>query len=74
VGDKQNLLKQLGQRIKELRLAKNMTQAELAGAVNKEQQSIQRLEAGKVNPSFIYLSEIAEGLDVSVAELTDIGN
>ena len=45
--EKDDLLVQLGIRIKELRKMKNMTQAELAHAIAKDQQSIQRLEAGK---------------------------
>jgi putative transcriptional regulator len=69
---KDALLKQLGNRIKELRRFKNMTQAELASAIGKDQQSIQRLESGKINPSFFYLQEIATGLGVSIQEITHI--
>jgi len=65
-------LKKLGLRIKELRKVKNITQGELAHAIDKDQQSIQRLEAGKVNPSFIYLKQIAKGLDISLSEIFDI--
>ncbi|CAG5071725.1 hypothetical protein DYBT9623_03716 [Dyadobacter sp. CECT 9623] len=66
------LLKQLGLRIRELRKAKNITQAELAHAIGKDQQSIQRLEAGKINPSFLYLHEIAIGLEMPIHEITQI--
>ena len=62
-------LKKLGLRIKELRKMKNITQEELAHAIDKDQQSIQRLEAGKINPSFLYLQQIAKGLDVSLSEI-----
>lgn len=67
--DKEKELKKLGMRIKELRIEKGITQAELAARVNKDQQSIQRLEAGRINPSFIYLFEISQGLSVSIKEL-----
>ncbi|MCF0062008.1 helix-turn-helix transcriptional regulator [Dyadobacter chenwenxiniae] len=62
-------LKQLGLRIKELRKMKNITQEELAHTIDKDQQSIQRLEAGKINPSFLYLQQIAKGLDISLSEV-----
>ena len=70
--EKDTLLIQLGLRIRELRKLKNMTQAELAHAIGKDQQSIQRLEAGKINPSFFYLHEIATGLGVSMQQITQI--
>lgn len=61
------LLKKLGKHIQQLRLEKGLTQAELANAVGKDQQSVQRLEAGGVNPSFQYLYEIAKGLKVPIS-------
>jgi transcriptional regulator with XRE-family HTH domain len=61
-------LKKLGAHVRELRKAKDMTQQELAHMINKDQQSIQRLEAGNMNPTFIYLGEIAKGLKMTMAE------
>jgi putative transcriptional regulator len=60
----QEMLKQLGAKIKALRKAKELTQAQLAHSIDKDQQSIQRLEKGGVNPSFLYLMEIAKGLQI----------
>ena len=62
-------LVKLGKRVKEIRLSKNLTQFDLATLANKDQQSIQRLEAGKINPSYIYLLEVCQGLEIPVAEL-----
>jgi len=67
--EKDNLLQKLGNKIRDLRKSKNITQAQLAHSIGKDQQSIQRLEAGKINPSFLYLLDIANGLDLSLAEL-----
>lgn len=67
--NKQQALKKLGQHIKKVRKEKNLSQTELAYSINKDQQSIQRLEAGKINPSYIYLREIAEGLEISLNDL-----
>ena len=69
--EKDALLIQLGSRIRDLRKIRNMTQAELAHAIGKDQQSIQRLEAGKVNPSFFYLHEIAKGLGITIQKITE---
>ena len=59
----------LGKRIKSLRENKNITQVDLASIINKDQQSLQRLEKGKVNPGYEYLLDIAEGLSMSISEL-----
>lgn len=67
--NKENELKNIGQKIKSVRTTKGLTQLDLASKVNKDQQSIQRLEAGRINPSYIYLLEICSGLEV---ELKDI--
>jgi putative transcriptional regulator len=67
--NKEVILKQLGKRIREIRKEKGITQAQLAASVEKDQQSIQRLEVGNINPSFYYLCEIAAGLEIKVEEL-----
>jgi putative transcriptional regulator len=64
--EKEVLLKNLGERIRKIREEKGITQKQLAHTINKDQQSIQRLEAGKINPSFYYLFEVARGLDISI--------
>lgn len=66
---KEQLLKKLGNRIREIRTEKGMSQAELANSINKDQQSVQRLEAGKVNPSVYFLFEVAQGLQIELVEL-----
>ncbi len=61
----------LGARIKEVRLAKGMTQLELASALGKDHSSIARIESGRVNPSYLYLKELAKGLEVPLSTLLD---
>ena len=68
---KQQAQKNLGKRIKEIRLEKGITQAQLAGDIDKDQQSVQRLEAGNINPSYWYLLQIAEGLEIKLSELLE---
>ncbi|GGH08154.1 helix-turn-helix domain-containing protein [Mucilaginibacter phyllosphaerae] len=63
---KEVFLKILGERIREIRERKGITQKQLAHAIDKDQQSIQRLETGKINPSIYYLLEVAHGLEVEL--------
>ena len=65
-------LKQLGEKIKQLRLSKGLTQAELANQIGKDQQAIQRLESGAVNPSYLFLLEVSNGLEIKITELVEI--
>jgi len=67
--DKEVLLKKLGERIREIRKEKGISQKQLAHSIGKDQQSIQRLESGNINPSYFYLCEIAEGLNVTLTEI-----
>ena len=72
--DKDTELKALGHHIQLVRKQKGMTQVQLAHALGKDQQSIQRLEAGNVNPTYFYLLEIAEGLGVSIGDLVRVNH
>lgn len=67
---KEDDLRSLGLRIKALREAKGWTQLDLAAALNKEQQTIQRIEAGKTNPTFLTLKGLASALGVSLCDIT----
>jgi len=69
--DKEVSLKRLGERIREIRKEKGISQKQLAHSIGKDQQSIQRLEAGNINPSYFYLYEIAEGLNVTLHNLIE---
>ncbi len=61
----------LGLRIKELRLSKSLSQTDLAFKIGKDQPSINRLEKGKINPSFLYLIEVANGLEIPISFLLE---
>lgn len=68
---KKIMLVSLGKRVRKLREEKKLSQTELANNIGKDQPSIQRLEAGNINPSYIYLQEVAEGLDTSITQIVD---
>ena len=65
------LQKCFGNHVKELRSKRNLTQIDVSSRMNKDQQSLQRVESGNISPSLYYLFELAEGLDVSILELMD---
>jgi len=64
-------LKELGEKIKLARESKNLSQTELAYKIGKDQPSINRLEKGNVNPSYKYMLEICNGLEISLSELLE---
>lgn len=67
--ERDELLRKLGDRIRELRLEKGMSQAELARQCGKDPQSIERIENAKVNPTVVTLHQISEVIGVSVDQL-----
>jgi len=60
--------KQIGERIKTLRVERGFTQRQLAIEANKDPQSLERVENGKTNPSIYYLKEVCEALNISMEE------
>ena len=65
-------LKNLGKRIAELRLKKNLTQTELAYMCDFERPNLARIEAGNTNPTYLTLMKIANALGIPMIELIDI--
>lgn len=72
--EKSEILKLIGKRIKELRIKKGISQADLVGRMegNIDPTNISRIEAGRTNPTVITLYRIAEALEVDVKALLDI--
>ena len=70
--NEKELLKKMGERIKEVRTSKGVTQQELAvEAFDTDKSNISRLEAGRVNASIFTLYKMAKYLGVSVSDLVD---
>ncbi len=65
------LKKKIGQRIVVLREQRGWSQSDLARACNKDRQSIEKIENGKVNPTLYTLLEIANALEISLSTLVD---
>ncbi|HWS48828.1 MAG TPA: helix-turn-helix transcriptional regulator [Candidatus Methanoperedens sp.] len=56
-------------KIKEYRAKENLTQEELANAVNVRRETIVFLEAGKYNPSLKLAHDVAKVLKTSIDKL-----
>ncbi len=66
--DKEELIK-LGEKIKSLRQSKGLSLEQVAKRIDKDRQSIHKLEKGEFNPTYIYLKEICRGLEIDMKEL-----
>lgn len=62
----------LGNRIKELRSAKNFTQEQMADQIGVSRQKYARIEKGTNQITLEMLSRIARVLDVTVADITRV--
>lgn len=69
--NKETYLKRLGKNIARLREEAGLSQTELALRCDKDRQSLNRLEKGRINPSIFYLKEIAEQLNIPLKSLVD---
>ena len=64
----------LGTRIRELRLAAGLTQAELARRTGIHRPNIARVEAGRHTPSLETLARLAAAIGVPTASVLDVGD
>lgn len=62
-------IRKFGQRLKELRLARNISQEELAFRAGLEFSQVSRIERGIINTSISHLFVLAETLEVEPFEL-----
>lgn len=63
--------KKLGKRVVQFREDKALTQSQLAALINRDFQSISRIENGRVNASGYILKEIADALEITMNDLFD---
>jgi transcriptional regulator with XRE-family HTH domain len=64
-----DVLVKIGKRIKNIRLAKNMTQNDLAIECDFEKASLSRIEAGKTNITIRTLYKICSALEIHIGDL-----
>ena len=62
----------LGYTVSNLRLAKGLSQENLAETTGLDRSYISRIERGAANPTFITLNKIAEGLGLTLNEFIQL--
>jgi transcriptional regulator with XRE-family HTH domain len=67
--EKEILIKNLGQNIRKHRLAKNLSQEELAFKINSARNFVGCIERAEKSPTIYTLYKIAAALDLTLAEL-----
>lgn len=68
-GREEKLLLQLGNKLRAIRLERNLSLRELADKADMDHNNIHRIEQGTVNPSYTTLILIAEALEVNPRDL-----
>jgi len=64
-----DLLAKLGERIREIRMKKNMSQNDLAIECEFEKASMSRIESGQANPTVRTLYKICKALNIKMVDL-----
>lgn len=62
-------IRDLGSRIQAIRIAKGISQEELADVASISKNSVNRIESGRINPTAGTLFAIAKGLNTDIGEL-----
>ena len=68
------LQKKIGNRIKELRETKGISQQNLAAVCNFEKANLSRIEAGRTNPTISTLYKISQALGNTILQMVNVGN
>jgi transcriptional regulator with XRE-family HTH domain len=61
--------KKLGENLKKLRMEKNISQTEIAKALDVDRSFVSNIENGKTNPTLSTITNLAKVLGVSASEL-----
>ncbi len=69
---KEQLQQKIGEKIKEIRESKMISQQNLAAMCNFEKGNMSRIESGRTNPTIETIYKISQALGVKMVELIDI--
>lgn len=72
--NKQEVLKKVGKKIREIRVSKGLTQVELVAKmeITTDPNNISRLEAGRSNITLFTIYRLSEALEVPMKDLLDV--
>ncbi|MET3606918.1 transcriptional regulator with XRE-family HTH domain [Mucilaginibacter rubeus] len=59
----------LGNKLRAIRNDRGLTLKDLGYKINKDPQSISRVERGNINPTYLYLSDLCNGLEIDMHDL-----
>jgi transcriptional regulator with XRE-family HTH domain len=59
----------VGKRIQQIRIEKNISQQDLAARCNFEKSNMSRLEAGRANATLSTLETVSKALEIDIIEL-----
>ncbi len=68
----ESILLKFGQRVRELRTERNLTQQQLADTSGLHKNYIGMVERGERNPSLVNIDILAKSFEVSISELMKI--
>lgn len=67
----EEFLKQLGQRLKEIRQAKGMSQVDVCSRLNMDKTYLSAIENGRQNPSILTVKQILEAMNENLEKFLD---
>jgi transcriptional regulator with XRE-family HTH domain len=65
----ESLLRKLGERVRDLRKAREQSQEKLAELADIHVNHLRRVELGQANPTYLVLLRLAKALDTTLAKL-----
>ncbi len=65
------MARQMGRRLRKLRIAKKLSQATLAKRANLSREYVNKIEAGRYDPPLSTINALAKALGVPVTELLE---
>ena len=66
------LQQKIGNRIRELRESKGISQQNLAAICDFEKANMSRIETGRTNPTISTLYKISQALETTISDLVDV--
>lgn len=70
--DKEDVIKKVGLKIREIRESKNLSIMELSDKLDIEYNNMIRIEKGRTNPTLGTLYKICQGLDIRLVDIVDV--
>ncbi len=72
-GSETEALRQFGERLRQLRTTRQLTQEEMAAKAGFSRSYYNEIETGKRNISLLNLHKLAQCLEISISELLNLG-